>query len=112
MKSGVDWTELGLSGPAAFLFTPPIANLIEKRTRVIAISNNKNLYKDLATILALSDSWGWGAALDLASYREFFVVDQETCYYKAFLAVIDFFATFARDRFQEKAKFTFGSTSG
>jgi hypothetical protein len=63
-------------------------------------------------MLALSDSWGWGAALDLASYTEFFVVDQETCYYKAFLAAIDFFATFARDRFQEKAKFTFESTSG
>lgn len=69
--------------------------------------DNQNLYKDLATILARSDSWGWGAALDLASYREFFVVDQETCYYKTFLAVIDFFATFARDRFQEKVKFTF-----
>jgi hypothetical protein len=69
--------------------------------------DNQNLYKDLATILARSDSWGWGAALDLASYREFFVVDQETCYYKAFLAVIDFFAKFARDRFQEKVKFTF-----
>jgi hypothetical protein len=69
--------------------------------------DNQNLCKDLATILARSDSWGWGAALDLASYREFFVVDQETCYYKAFLAVIDFFATFVRDRFQEKVKFTF-----
>jgi len=68
---------------------------------------NQNLYKDLATILAQSDSWGWGAALDLASYRELFVVDQETGYYKAFLAVIDFFTAFARDRFQEKVKFTF-----
>jgi hypothetical protein len=38
MRSGIDWTELGLSGPAAFLFTPPIANLIEERTRAIAIS--------------------------------------------------------------------------
>jgi len=26
--------------------------------------DNKNLYKDLATILARSDSWEWGAALE------------------------------------------------
>jgi hypothetical protein len=107
MKSGLDWTRFGSSAPVAFPFTRPIANLIEEPTQDVAISIIKIFYKDLATILAQSDSWGWGAALDLASYRELFVVDQETGYYKAFLAVIDFFTAFARDRFQETVKFTF-----
>jgi len=70
-------------------------------------SENQNLYRDLATILAKSQVWGWGAAFDLASYREFFVVDQETCYYKAFLEVINFFSKFAKDRFRESVQFTF-----
>jgi hypothetical protein len=98
MKSGVDWTELGLSGPAAFLFTPPIANLIEERTRAIAISIIKIFIKILRRFLPGVICGGGAQRWILASYREFFVVDQQTCYYKAFLAVIDFFATFARDR--------------
>jgi hypothetical protein len=70
-------------------------------------SENQALYKDLVTILAQSGAWGWGAALDLGAYRELFVVNQETGYYKAFLTVIDFFNDLARDRFKEKVKFTF-----
>lgn len=68
---------------------------------------NKRLYKDLTLILAESGAWGWGAALDLGAYRELFVVNQETGYYKAFITLVCFFHDLARDHFNDKVKFIF-----
>jgi len=71
---------------------------------------NKALYKDLVKILAQSKAWGWGAAYDLKSYREVFPsVNQDVCYLRAFLGVLNFFNDFAKTHFNDIVKYTFDS---
>lgn len=52
---------------------------------------NLALYKDLVTILANSDAWGFGVAVDLAGHRDFFPgVKEELSYHNCFVKVINF----------------------
>lgn len=61
-------------------------------------SENKALYKDLATILAQSGAHGFGVAVDLAGHREFFPgVPEELSYHFCLIRMIDFFAKLASD---------------
>jgi len=71
-------------------------------------AENKALYKDLVSILAQGEAWGWGAVFDLGSYREIFPsVDQDMCYLRAFLEVLNFFNKFAETHFKDVIKYTF-----
>jgi hypothetical protein len=71
-------------------------------------SENKALYVDLVKLLAGSAAWGWGAAFDLGSYRKIFpAIDQDHCYIRAFLEVINFFADFSKKKYNDTVKFTF-----
>jgi Protein of unknown function (DUF3800) len=73
-------------------------------------AENKALYIDLVGIIAQSKAWGWGAAYDLKSYREVFPsINQDMCYLRAFLAVVDFFNDFAKSHFNDIVKYTFDS---
>jgi hypothetical protein len=69
---------------------------------------NKTLYKDLITILAESEAWGYGAAVDLAGHREFFPgVPQEMDYHFCFTRVVNFLTRFTGERFAQTVKFSF-----
>src|ERR1700730_3851386 len=69
---------------------------------------NKNLYKDMIHILADSEAWGFGVALDLSGYRDFSPpMAQDLSYYKAFFEVVRYLSKLAKERFRDAVKFTF-----
>ena len=49
---------------------------------------NQDLYRDLTQLIAGSNLQGWGVAVDLTGYREFFPnVDQQQAFSKCFVEV-------------------------
>ena len=74
--------------------------------RGISHDQNKERYKDLATMLRLSELWGVGIAIDLAAQNEIFPGAAQLAYHKAFIEVMDRVASFAI-RHGERVKFTF-----
>jgi hypothetical protein len=71
-------------------------------------SENKQLYRDLVHVLANSKAWGFGAALELSGFRDFFPpMAQELSYYKALFEVVRFLSHLAKTHFQDSVKFTF-----
>jgi hypothetical protein len=67
---------------------------------------NKNLYRDLAIMLAESELGGWGFAIDLASQRQVFPDAPELSYYKCFLEVLQAMRNCAVNN-NQFVKFTF-----
>jgi len=71
---------------------------------------NKKLYQDLVHILINSDAWGFGIAIDLAGFREFYPdVPQDMCYYKAFFEAVRSLSKIGQQYFNDSVKFTFDS---
>lgn len=71
-------------------------------------AENKKLYRDLIQMLARSNTWGWGVALDLAGHRRFCPgVPHEYCYYRGFTDVVLGMRRLAKQHFGEMVKFTF-----
>ncbi len=70
--------------------------------------DNLALYADLAQIVANSDLRGYGVALDLAGYREFFPdIPQNTSYMKCFTEVVKHFIQNSITSAEEPLNFTF-----
>jgi len=67
---------------------------------------NKGLYKDLTTMLSLSDLCGLGVAIDHIAQRQVFPLSMELAYYKAFTKLMEVVRNVAC-RFGKSAKFTF-----
>jgi hypothetical protein len=71
-------------------------------------AKNKEQYRDLIHILADSGAWGFGTALDLSGYRDFYPPDtDQLAYYKAFFEVVRFLADLGKTHFHDSVKFTF-----
>jgi hypothetical protein len=71
-------------------------------------AENKNLYRDLTQMLAKSEAFGFGVALDLAGHRRFCPgVPHEYCYHRAFIDVVLAMRNIAKAHFGDSVKFTF-----
>lgn len=70
-------------------------------------NENHALYKDLSIMLAESGAWGFGAAVDMAGFREVYPdLHEEMAYYKAFFEVVYYLSNFAKTYFRDTVKFT------
>lgn len=69
---------------------------------------NKNLYRDLSVLLAESNLFGCGIAIDLAAQRKCFPDAPQFQYFRPFLQVLEFIKSHAKER-AEIAEVTFDS---
>jgi hypothetical protein len=74
---------------------------------------NLRLYADLSKLIAASELHGWGVAVDLAGYREFFPeVDQQQAFHKCFVETSDRLVQTASAIGYKDLKFTFDHRQG
>lgn len=69
-------------------------------------AENKQLYRDLTTLLAESDLWGYGLAIDLIASRRAFPQAEDLAYYRAFVEVMQWMKSIAKKN-NAVAEFTF-----
>ena len=69
-------------------------------------TENKQLYRDLVTLLAESHLWGYGLAIDMAASERVFPGMEDLAYYRAFVEVLQWMKNIAKKN-DEVAECTF-----
>jgi hypothetical protein len=74
--------------------------------RIFCHQQNKELYKDLATMMVLSGLGGFGVAVDLVAQRQVFPESLDLAYYKSFIEILESVKNLVVN-LHDIAKFTF-----